>query len=163
MRYCIDTRELTPPGYTFPLVHVNWTEAGQLCAKMNKRLCYEDEWEFACEGEAALPYPYGYKRDGKRCNHDFPESELVVKPGEFIDRRMAGDGLPGCKSPFGVFNLVGNVDEWTSKRVKSGKGRAVLRGGWWLTGRNRCRAATTNHGEIYAGMQTGLRCCKAAR
>ncbi|MEZ4226401.1 MAG: SUMF1/EgtB/PvdO family nonheme iron enzyme [Polyangiaceae bacterium] len=161
MRYCIDRYEFQPEGYAYPITHVNWTEAQNLCGKMDKRLCYENEWEFACEGEAASPYPYGYVRDGKRCNHDFPEEQLVSAPDVFIDHRVARDALSECKSPFGVFNLVGNVDEWTT-RQGSDK-RSILRGGWWLIGRNRCRAATDNHGEVYAGMQTGFRCCKGAR
>ena len=163
MSYCIDRYEFTPPGYTYPLTHVNWTEAQNLCGKMGKRLCFEDEWEFACEGPDALPYPYGYVRDGKLCNHDFAEIDLVTVTGDFVDRRVAHDALPGCASPFGVFNLVGNVDEWTTRRPAEPGRRAILRGGWWLIGRNRCRAATDNHGEIYAGMQTGFRCCRATR
>jgi formylglycine-generating enzyme required for sulfatase activity len=163
LRYCIDRYEYQPPGYGVPLTHVNYLEAQNLCLAMNKRLCMEAEWEFACEGPDALPYPYGYVRDAKRCNHDFPEEELVTAPEQFIDHRVAKDALPGCKSPFGVFNLVGNVDEWTTRDGAAPGHRAILRGGWWLIGRNRCRAATANHGERYAGVQTGLRCCKAAR
>lgn len=161
--YCIDQYEFTPPGYSHPLTHVNWGEAQNLCRAMDKRLCFEDEWEFACEGPEALPYPYGFVRDGKRCNHDFPEEQLVTGPDQFIDRRVAKDSLPGCKSPFGVFNLVGNVDEWTVRYNQPAGRRAILRGGWWLIGRNRCRAATDNHGEQYAGVQTGFRCCKSSR
>lgn len=163
MSYCIDKYELTPPGYTHPLTHVNYGEAQNLCMAMDKRLCLEDEWEFACEGPDALPYPYGYVRDGKKCNHDFPEEQLVTGPDQFIDRRVPRDALPECKSPFGVFNLVGNVDEWTTRSGEPAGKRAILRGGWWLIGRNRCRAATANHGERYAGVQTGFRCCKAER
>jgi formylglycine-generating enzyme required for sulfatase activity len=163
MSYCIDRFELQPPGYSYPITHVNWAEAQNLCHAMDKRLCFEDEWELACEGPEGLPFPYGYVRDGKLCNHDFPEEQLVTSPDHFVDRRVARDALPGCKSPFGVFNLVGNVDEWTARRDREPGKRAILRGGWWLIGRNRCRAATDNHGEHYAGVQTGLRCCKGAR
>ena len=161
--FCIDRYEFTPPGYTYPITHVNWTEAELLCEAMGKRLCFENEWEFACEGESALPYPYGYERDAERCNHDFPEAELVTPAGDFVDRRVRADALSRCVSPFGVYNLVGNVDEWTTRQGAETPGRAVLRGGWWLIGRNRCRAATANHGEVYAGMQTGFRCCQAVR
>lgn len=163
MSFCIDRFEFTPPGYAYPLTHVNYGEAQNLCQAMDKRLCLENEWEFACEGPDALPYPYGYVRDAKRCNHDFPEEQLVTAPDVFVDLRAKADSLPGCKSPFGVFNLVGNVDEWTTRPESQPGKRAILRGGWWLIGRNRCRAATANHGERYAGVQTGFRCCKATR
>jgi formylglycine-generating enzyme required for sulfatase activity len=165
MRYCIDQYEYTPPGYTLPIAHVNWTEAQLICNSMQKRLCLEEEWEFACEGADALPYPYGFVRNGALCNHDVKDA-LFTKAGNLIDRRVSATSLPHCKSPFGVFNMVGNVDEWTTRTAPAGETlphRSILRGGWWLTGRNRCRAATDSHGESYAGPQTGFRCCKAAR
>jgi len=162
LRFCIDRYEYTPKGYALPLVHVNWTEAQILCGKMEKRLCLEDEWEFACEGTDALPYPYGFERNGALCNHDLGTA-LFTSDGKLIDRRVPAASLPLCRSPFGVFNLVGNVDEWTTRVDDDLPHRSILRGGWWLTGRNRCRAATDSHGERYAGPQTGFRCCKPAR
>ncbi len=159
MRYCIDRYEFTPPSYSYPIVNVSWGEAQLMCGKLGKRLCYEAEWEFACEGPDALPYPYGYKRDGAACNHDRPD--LFTSRGKLNDQRVPGDSLNECKSPFGVYNIVGNVDEWTTRG--GGGHRSILRGGWWLKGRNRCRAATGSHGENYAGAQTGFRCCQAAR
>jgi formylglycine-generating enzyme required for sulfatase activity len=161
MRFCIDRYEYQPASYRLPLVHVAWSEAQAICRALDKRLCHEEEWEFACEGEQASPYPYGWVRDGSACNND--REELFTLRGKLIDRRVAADALPRCKSPFGVFNLVGNVDEWTARSSAEPGRRSILRGGWWLTGRSRCRAATDAHGESYAGPQTGFRCCKAAR
>ena len=161
MRYCIDRYEYTPKGWSLPLVNVSWGEAQNICGAMDKRLCREEEWEFACEGPEALPYPYGYVRDGAACNHD--RADLFDPRAKLRDQRVATDSLPRCKSPFGVFDLVGNVDEWTTRESRDPPWRSILRGGWWLTGRNRCRAATESHSEIYAGSQTSFRCCKAAR
>jgi formylglycine-generating enzyme len=162
MKYCIDRYEHTPAGYELPIVHVSWNEAQRICRAMDKRLCLEDEWEFACEGPEALPFPYGSLRDGAACNHDLA-GDLFTSGGKLLDRRVRADALPRCKSPFGVFNLVGNVDEWTTRAGNRAPWRSILRGGWWLTGRNRCRAATESHSEVYAGAQTGFRCCKEAR
>ncbi|MEZ4223157.1 MAG: SUMF1/EgtB/PvdO family nonheme iron enzyme [Polyangiaceae bacterium] len=161
MRFCIDRTEYTPEGWALPLVHVSWNEASLVCSQMGKRLCSEGEWEFACEGPDATPYPYGYVRDGARCNHD--RDELFTPRGKLIDRRRGALDTPDCKSPFGVLNLVGNVDEWTTRPENEAPHRSILRGGWWLKGRNRCRASTSSHSEIYAGPQTGFRCCQAAR
>jgi formylglycine-generating enzyme required for sulfatase activity len=161
MRYCIDRYEFTAPGEKLPIVNVAFPEAEHLCRKMDKRICFEQEWEFACEGPEAWPYPYGFVRDGKRCNHD--KDNLFVRGNELYDQRVAADSLPDCKSPFGVFNLVGNVDEWTHRPGTKPPNRSILRGGWWLMGRSRCRAATSSHNETYAGAQTGFRCCKPAR
>jgi formylglycine-generating enzyme required for sulfatase activity len=161
MRFCIDRYEFTAPGDRLPLVHVSFPEAEMLCAKQKKRMCEEREWEFACEGPDALPFPYGFVRSPKTCNHDL--DDLFTPSRELVDRRVPFDALPDCKSPFGVLNLVGNADEWVLRVGRAPPWRSVLRGGWWLTGRNRCRGVTDSHSEAYAGPQTGFRCCRDAR
>jgi formylglycine-generating enzyme len=160
-RFCIDRDEFTPEGGKLPLVDQSWTGAKELCQNLGKRLCFESEWEFACEGEALLPYPYGFVRDATRCNHD--RTDLTTRKGELRDLRVAPDELPRCTSPFGVRHMIGNVDEWTERDGFIRPWRASLRGGWWLAGRNNCRAATTGHDEYYFGRQTGFRCCANAR
>jgi formylglycine-generating enzyme len=160
-RFCIDRDEFVPEGAALPLVEQSWTGAKELCQNLGKRLCFESEWEFACEGEAMLPYPYGFVRDAERCNHD--RTDLTTRKGTLRDLRVAPAERPRCTSPFGVRNMIGNADEWTQRDGFVRPWRASLRGGWWLAGRNNCRAATTGHDEYYFGGQTGFRCCANAR
>ncbi|MGE0326115.1 MAG: formylglycine-generating enzyme family protein [Polyangiaceae bacterium] len=166
MRFCIDRDEYvapTPAGEKpddLPLIDQSWVMAREICSNLGKRLCFETEWEFACEGEQLLPYPYGFNRNSKICNFD--QTDLEYK-GKLRDLRKRAEDLPECVSPFGVRNMVGNVDEWTQRDGQQHPWRASLRGGWWLAGRNNCRAATTGHDEYYHGAQTGFRCCGAAR
>jgi hypothetical protein len=159
-RFCIDRDEYAAPGATLPLADQSWMTSAELCQNLGKRLCFESEWEFACEGEAMLPYPYGFVRDAKLCNHDV---EVLSARGKFRDRRVASESRPGCVSPFGARNMVGNVDEWVHRDGMAKPWRAALHGGWWLGGRNNCRAATVGHDEFYFGGQTGVRCCANAR
>jgi hypothetical protein len=158
MRFCIDRDEHVELGSGLPMVGVSWETAAATCAGEGKRLCTGAEWEFACEGEEGLPYPYGHERSRSLCNQD-----RVVRDGE---KGVRGDvrepAHPSCVSPFGVRDMVGNVDEWVSRPHEASPNRSELRGGWWMTGRNRCRAATTSHDERYAGRQTGFRCCRNA-
>lgn len=158
MRYCMDRDEFVAPGETLPTVGVSWEVAQAKCEALGKRLCTNLEWEFACEGEEGLPYPYGFERSPSLCNQD-----RAVRDGE---RNARGDlresPHPSCVSPFGIRDMVGNVDEWVTRPYEKPPNRSELRGGWWMTGRNRCRAATTSHGERYAGRQTGFRCCRDA-
>jgi hypothetical protein len=156
-RFCIDAREYTPPGEDLPAAGVSFRDAEASCTAQGKRLCSESEWQFACEGEGMLPYPYGYARDPSACN--FERTDLYQPDGDLRDLREASGANPACKSPFGVMDMVGNVDEWTVREDKGAPHRSALRGGWWMPGRNRCRAATTAHDEIYRGPQTGFRCC----
>ncbi len=158
-RFCIDRDEYTAPESKLPLVQQSWTGAQEICTNLGKRLCFGSEWEFACEGDALLPYPYGFVRDAKRCNHD---RENLSRRGKLRDLRVPSQDRPECTSPFGVRNLVGNVDEWVVRDGFVRPWRAGLRGGWWLAGRNNCRASTTGHDEYYFGGQTGFRCCKNA-
>lgn len=158
-RFCIDRDEYAPEEEALPLVHHSWTMARDTCQSLGKRMCFGSEWEFACEGEEMRPYPYGYVRDASLCNHD--RKNLSLR-GKLRDLRVESDERPNCLSPFGVRNLVGNVDEWTIRDGFIKPYRSALRGGWWLAGRNNCRAATTAHDEFYFGPQTGFRCCKDA-
>ncbi|OJY28542.1 MAG: hypothetical protein BGO98_05580 [Myxococcales bacterium 68-20] len=164
-RFCIDRHEFAEPASpdtaeVLPIVNKNWGEAKALCEARGARLCKEAEWEFACEGPEMSPYPYGWKRDSTICNFD--KTGLGGAMEKLKDLRAPLSAYPECVSPFGVHNMVGNVDEWVEREGRSAPNRSALRGGWWLPGRNRCRAATVAHGEDYSGKQVGFRCCKDA-
>jgi hypothetical protein len=165
-RFCIDREEYaettssSDANDVLPVVNKNWGEAKALCETRGARLCKEAEWEFACEGPEMSPYPYGWKRDSAICNFD--KTDLGGPAEKLKDHRAPLGAYPECLSPFGVHNMVGNVDEWTEREGMTPPSRSALRGGWWLPGRNRCRAATLAHGEEYSGKQVGFRCCKDA-
>ncbi|MBX3258376.1 MAG: SUMF1/EgtB/PvdO family nonheme iron enzyme [Labilithrix sp.] len=164
-RFCVDREEFAEPASTgsdevMPLVNKSWGEAKALCEARGARLCKEAEWEFACEGPEMSPYPYGWKRDSEICNFD--KKSLGGPMSKLKDLRAPESAYPDCLSPFGVHNMVGNVDEWVEREGMSPPNRSALRGGWWLPGRNRCRAATLAHGEDYSAKQVGFRCCKDA-
>ena len=168
MHFCIDRYEYPDKKGEYPLLYVNWNEANDLCEGEGKRLCTETEWTFACEGEEAMPYPYGYVRDPDACVVDktwvpyypkaFLTSEGTMHELDRLWQGAASGARPRCKSPFGVYDMIGNVDEWT--RSSSPKGRpSVLKGGYWGPVRTRCRPSTRAHGELHAFYQQGLRCC----
>lgn len=160
-RFCIDRYEYTAPGEQLPLNYQSFQSSNALCASLGKRLCTESEWNFACEGEEMRPYPYGFSRESK-CNQD---REDLYEPNPhrqiLADRRERADARPECASPFGVYNLAGNMDE--SVRREGAEHvepfRNALKGGWWMPARNRCRPATTAHDDYYKDIQVGTRCC----
>lgn len=160
MRFCIDRLEMAKSPEDLPLNDLSWTVAKEQCEAQEKRLCYDPEWTFACEGEEMSPYPYGFERDAKRCNHD--RTDLLEK-NRMKDNRHPANAHPECVSPFGVQNMVGNVDEWVILEKGYPPMRSGLKGGWWLAGRNRCRPTTGGHDEYYHDTQTGFRCCKDAK
>ncbi len=161
MKFCIDRDEHGDPATGLPDADQSWTMAEQTCKAEDKRLCVESEWLFACEGPEMLPYPTGYERDATVCNFD--RTDLTDDKGKLKDLRRPAGELGRCTSPFGVRNLVGNVDEWVVREgVAYPPFRSALKGGWWMAARNRCRPATTAHDEHYRDTQTGFRCCKDA-
>ena len=162
-RYCIDRYEYTAPGEELPLNYQSFQKSSALCAGLGKRLCTETEWTFACEGEEMRPYPYGFARAPK-CNQDRTD---LYEPNPhrqiLADRRERADARPECVSPFGVYNLAGNMDESVLRegREHVTPHRNALKGGWWMAARNRCRPATTAHDDYYKDIQVGTRCCSA--
>jgi hypothetical protein len=170
MHFCIDRFEYPNRKNEYPIILVNWYEARDACKAENKRLCTEDEWTFACEGDEATPYPNGYVRDPDACINDRPWKQfhgeaLSPRSGKAammeLDRLwqgVASGTRAQCKSKFGVYDMTGNVDEWTRSSVP-GERPSVLKGGYWGPVRTRCRPATKAHGEEHTFYQQGFRCC----
>ena len=162
--FCIDREEFAESiddADSLPMVNKSWTEAKSLCGARGARLCKETEWEFACEGVDMNPYPYGFSREPGVCNVD--RTDLGGTGDKLRDHRAKSSAFPLCTSAFGVHDMTGNVDEWVEREGAAAPYRSALRGGWWLPGRNRCRAATTHHDEGYSAKQVGFRCCADVR
>jgi formylglycine-generating enzyme len=159
LRFCMDQLEAADDS-GMPIGDISWTDASASCKKQGKRLCQEHEWLFACEGEEVRPYPYGYVRDPSLCNF---EKDNLVDRGQLADYRQPVTSNPSCLSPFGVQNMVGNIDEWVvldhPHWVGKTKMMSGLKGGWWGPLRNRCRPVTVDHDEYFHELQTGYRCC----
>jgi hypothetical protein len=170
MDFCIDRYEYPNRRGESPVAMVSWPEAQALCAEQGKRLCDENEWTFACEGEEATPYPYGYGREAERCGVDRPwraySARALVhrqapEAGAEIARlwqALPSGSRPQCASSFGVHDLTGNVDEWT-RGVRRGERPTILKGGYWGPVRTRCRPSTRSHDDKHVFYQQGFRCC----
>jgi formylglycine-generating enzyme len=168
--FCVDRFEYPNRKGGFPLIAVNWHEAGALCHDRAARLCTEDEWTFACEGESAQPYPTGYIRDEAACVIDRPwrlfderllaarDSTVAIAEIDYVWQGEASGSRPRCKSPFGVYDMTGNIDEWTRSVERDGYA-SIFKGGYWGPVRARCRASTRAHNEDFYFYQQGLRCC----
>ena len=71
----------------------------------------------------------------------------------------AGDN-PGCTNSLGVFDLVGNVEEWTRRR-DGGDGpdfSGNLKGRYWAEPRT-CQSGVRTHGNAFRFYEIGFRCC----
>jgi formylglycine-generating enzyme len=166
--FCVDRFEYPNVLGEKPSVMKSWIDAKATCDSEGKRLCGESEWTLACEGRERLPYPYGYARNDEACNIDKPHPEVdeaaIADPARRdaevarLDQRDPSGAREACVSPYGVYDMTGNVDEWvvneSGRPYKSG-----LKGGYWGPVRDRCRPMTTAHNEEFAFYQIGFRCC----
>jgi formylglycine-generating enzyme required for sulfatase activity len=80
---------------------------------------------------------------------------------ERIDRREPSGARPGCVSPYGVYDLTGNIDEWTTNETGI-PDHGALKGGNWGEWRNACRPVTLGHAAWFRYYQMGFRCCSDA-
>ncbi len=170
IKVCMDRFEYPNRKGEFPIIMVSWYEARDACKTEGKRLCSEDEWTYACEGEEATPYPSGYSREASDCVNDrpwkkFDDQALMPRSSPRaaaeLDRLWQGlqsGARPACKSKAGVYDMTGNVDEWTKSSI-AGERPSVLKGGYWGPVRTRCRPATKAHDESHTFYQQGFRCC----
>lgn len=69
---CLDRYEAPNQAGALPLVMYDFNESEAWCGARGKRLCFDDEWSFACGGAAGTTYPYGETYDSGACNTDKP-------------------------------------------------------------------------------------------
>jgi formylglycine-generating enzyme required for sulfatase activity len=147
--FCIDYYEYPNGRGRTPVAGATWAAANARCKRRGKRLCTEEEWEKACKGPSGRRYPYGASWDASRCN---------TEDAEGADREVAGSGtFRRCRSGYNVFDLGGNVAEWTSTKRGSGyvvKGGSSDRPGY----DSRCAARKTRSPGSRRD-NIGFRCC----
>jgi len=65
----------------------------------------------------------------------------------------------GCGGHYGVFDLTGNVEEWTTRRDGGAPSfHGNLKGRFWAEART-CQSDLTSHGDYFRFYEIGFRCC----
>jgi formylglycine-generating enzyme required for sulfatase activity len=173
IRVCMDQFEAPNTRGARPLVMQSYKTAKQWCARRNKRVCTEQEWEFACEGRDHRALSYGWHVDVALCNsgktwRSYDAAKLYGDDADSqkeVERLWQGapsGSFDRCVSPFGIYDMNGNVEEWVTSR-KRRKYPGALMGGFWAKPWTGCRGTNDAHEPKFKFYETGFRCCMSPR
>ncbi len=159
-----------------PVVRVSWNRAMEFCRWLSEKtgmkvtLPTEAQWEYACRAGTDTPLWYGdldsdFSAFANLADYSMRElayhgwrpkpPDIVPRDARFDDGALVTVDVGSYRAnPWGLFDVHGNVAEWTRSSYRpypyreddgrnelSAEGEKVVRGGSWYDRPKRCRSA----------------------
>lgn len=146
--FCADMYEWPNKKGVRPMAYVSLYQASDSCFSVGKRLCTADEWLLGCSGPYSYTFPYGNNYEERAC----ATADTIVK--------KSGDKAE-CRSYFGLYDMSGNLQEWTDTRASENGRFNYVTGGFWNSGvKSSCRERRYSYFSQNKHNPVGFRCCK---
>ncbi|MDB4960297.1 MAG: uncharacterized protein JWP01_296 [Myxococcales bacterium] len=173
---CVTSGACTHPATDFdpdltpdhPVRQVTWSQADAYCAFDGKRLPTEAEWEKAARGDDGRTYPWGEAA---------PTCDLAIFDLCAGAEPLPVGSRPSGRSPYGAFDMAGNVWEWTQdwfdptyyttsptndpQGPPNGTSRSVRGGYYGNTPRNVRTAGRASEDPMVPEAYLGFRCARS--
>lgn len=183
-RQCVAAGRCLEPPYasgaerfdrpSFPVVLVSWHDASQFCAFAGGRLPTEAEWERAAKGQKNRRFPWGQIYNPLLANHGRLSWDPLDSGDGFLELAPVAS-FPDGRTPDGIADLAGNVEEWVhdyyapelprvsavNPRGPDNGNERVVKGGSYAHARPWLRGASRNHEPPGVRRPTrGFRCAR---
>ncbi|MCL2845751.1 MAG: SUMF1/EgtB/PvdO family nonheme iron enzyme [Chitinivibrionia bacterium] len=147
-QFCIDQYMWPNERGVLPMNLVSHLQARDLCASVGKRLCTAEEWTAACNGPYNWRFPYG---------NNYLSWACITQDTTF---RRSGEAS-ACRSWYAVFDMSGNLSEWTNTRAPQNNRFFKVMGGFWESGQSsNCSNFRFSYHPQNRHNPVGFRCCK---
>jgi formylglycine-generating enzyme required for sulfatase activity len=141
-------------GPKCPVENVTWFDVQDFLKRLNQRthgsgyrLPTEAEWEYACRAGTTTAYSLGDTLTTKDARFDANDGPVPVSTF--------------TANPWGLFDMHGNVWEWTSDWYDNTQTKRLIRGGSWYFGADSARCALRyTHAPYDRGFSLGFRVVK---